>query len=307
MTKFIASLFSCMVKLLYICADFASVAFYPLSKLFSKNKIRILCYHRVCDLPKTKDLMLTYNVTPTVFDQQMAFLSQNGFNVITLEQLVDYKHEKKGHPTKTVVITFDDGYRDNYINAFPVLQKYNFKATFFVVTDYINSDRIFQWLDLGNESLSHCQKNKQYWLPLTKDHILNMDADGACFGSHTKTHRNLNNANKRMVLEELRDSKQCLEKILLKPIRCFSYPYGAVNKLTKNWVSETGYSCAVTVKAGGNTLNSDFLELRRTSIQGQDSCAKFRRKVEGAYDWFEYLLETLGFVKRIVLRKAGRE
>ncbi len=127
-----------------------------------------------------------------------------------------------------------------------------------------------------------------------------MDADGACFGSHTKTHRNLNNANKRMVLEELRDSKQCLEKILLKPIRCFSYPYGTVNKLTKNWVSETGYSCAVTVKAGGNTLNSDFLELRRTSIQEQDSCAKFRRKVEGAYDWFEYLLETLGFVKRIV-------
>ena len=236
MTKLRNFLFSHVVNVVYAYVDFASIVFHPLSKLLSKKGIRILCYHRVCDLPETKDYMRNLTVSPATFAQQMAFLSQNKFNVITLEQFVEYKHEKREPPPKTIVITFDDGYRDNYINAFAILGKYGFKANFFVVTDYIDSDIIFQWLNLGKESLSHSQENKRYWLPLTKDDILAMNANGACFGSHTKTHCSLNSVDESRAMEELRGSKECLEKILLKPVIFFCYPYGTVSKLTKNWV-----------------------------------------------------------------------
>ncbi len=299
-------LFHCVVNLSDGCVDVASVIFYPFSKLLSRKGVRILCYHRVCDLPETKDDMRIYNVPPAAFAQQMAFLSQNGFQVITLEQFVEYKQQNRKPPPKTVIITFDDGYRDNYLNAFPILEESNFKATFFVVTDYINSDRIFHWLNLGKKSLSHYEENKQYWLPFGKDDILSMSNKGACFGSHTKTHCNLKDVDESRAMEELRGSKECLEKKLLKPVRCFCYPFGGLSELIKNWVKAAGYDCAVSVEMGCNTLNGDFFNLRRTSISGQDSYAKFKRKVEGAYDWVGYLIRGASLIKRIMFRMVGR-
>lgn len=292
-------------KMLHSCAEFISVIIHPLSKLWNKNQVRILCYHRVCDLPETNDSMMYLNVPPEAFAQQMAFLSQNGFNVITLDQFIDYKYENKKYPSKTVIITFDDGYRDNYINAFPILEKYNFRGTFFIVTDYIDGDRIFHWLKLGGKSLAHSQGNKQYWLPLSQGQILDMSAQGACFGSHTRSHCSFNSVDKSVAMEELKGSKEYLEKILRKPVRCFCYPYGDTNKSVKSLVKAAGYSAAVSTMAGGNTLKSDFFELRRIVINKKDSYAKFRRKVEGAYDWIEYLLPAFRFIQQIIFQKQG--
>jgi len=247
--------------------------------------------------------MVNLNVPPKVFAQQMAFLSQNGFNVITLEQFIDYRNENKKLPPKTVIITFDDGYRDNYLNAFPILEKHNFKATFFVVTDYINSDEIFHWLQLGEQSLFHFQENRQYWLPLSQQSILDMSAQGACFGSHTKTHCCLSDVDENRVMEELNGSREYLEKILLKPVRCFSYPYGGMNKSVGGLVKAGGYRAAVTTKRGGNSLKSEPLQLRRIAIYGQDSLDKFVRIVEGAYDWFEYLLPAIIFIQRLIFQR----
>lgn len=290
-------------NILYACIDFISIVVHPLSKILNNNRIRILLYHRVYDLVGMGDSMVNLSVPPKVFAQQMAVLAQNGFNVITLEQLINYRDENRKPPPKTAIITFDDGYRDNHINAFPILERYNFKATFFVVTDYIN-DGIFQWLKLGEELLSHYQENKQYWLPLSERHIIDMSAQGACFGSHSSTHCSLSNVSEGRALKELNDSKEHLEKILSKPVRCFSYPYGKVNKSVKGLVKAIGYRAAVTTKEGGNTLRSDFFELRRTAIDGQDSPAKFKRKVEGAYDWwFRYLLPVIVSAQRTILRK----
>ena len=292
-------------KMVHSCAEFISVIIHPLSKLWSKNQVRILCYHRVCDLPETNDSMMYLNVPPEAFAQQMAFLSQNGFNVITLEQFIEYKDGNRKPPSKTVVITFDDGYRDNYINAFPILEKYNFKGTFFIVTDYIDGDRIFHWLKLGEKSLAHSQENKQYWLPLSRGEILDMSAQGACFGSHTRSHCSLNSVDKNVAMEELKGSKECLEKILLKPVRCFCYPYGDMNNSVKSLVKAAGYSAAVSTLAGGNTLKSDFFELRRIAIPRQYSYVKFKRRVEGAYDWIEYLLPAFRFIQQIIFQKQG--
>ena len=300
-------LFSGLGSIFRAGIDFISIVIYPVAKLLGKNKIRILCYHRVCDLPETKDIMHWLNICPEVFAQQMAFLTQNGFNVITLEQLVSYKEKKTKPPPKTVILTFDDGYRDNYLNAFPILEKYGFKGTFFVVTDYIGSDRIFHWLKLGEKSLAHSRENRPYWLPLSPKEMLEMSARGACFGSHSKTHLYLSDIDEDEAIEELKQSKEYLERLLSKPVRCFAYPFGNFNKSVKGLVKAAGYKMAVTVKAGSNTLRSSPFELRRTVIEAKDSPSRFRRKVEGAYDWWLRLAPLVGSVGQILFQWQRRK
>ena len=284
-------------KLRHNAVDFISIIVHPLFRLLGKKRIRILLYHRVCDLPE--EAGFAFYVTPAKFSQQMEFLSRNGFNVMTLNELTDYRDGYNNLPLKSIVITFDDGYSDNYVNAFPILQRYNLKATFFVVTDYINSDSIFPWLNLDKGSLQHYQADKASWLPLTRQNILDMAAHGASFGAHTKTHCTLDSVEESEAIEELVDSRKCLEKILSTSVRCLSYPYGRVNNRIKNLAKEAGYRVAVA-GVGSNTLRTDPFELRRITVQQQDSLAKFKRQIEGAYDWREYLQPVLKFIYYIL-------
>jgi len=167
-------------KLRHNAADFISIIVHPLFRLLRKKRIRILLYHRVCDLPEEAGFV--FYVTTEAFSQQMEFLSRNGFNVMTLDELTDYRDKYKKLPPKSIIITFDDGYSDNYVNAFPILQRYNLKATFFIATAYINSQNIFPWLELDKRSFQHYQEDKASWLPLTRQNILDMAAHGASFG-----------------------------------------------------------------------------------------------------------------------------
>lgn len=288
-----------------VSVEIISTLVHPFSRSVLTGRIRILCYHRVCDLPHTDDVMHALHVSTGAFDEQMAFLAGNGFNVITLEQLVRYRDKNQQPPPKTIIVTFDDGYRDNYLNAFTIMEKYGLKGTFFVVTDYTTSNKVFQWLRLGQASLAHLDENRQYWVPLSAEEIREMSAQGSCFGSHTKTHCRLTHVSGRQAQEELKGSKAWLEALLDRPITCFSYPFGAMNDLIRNWVDAAGYRVAVA-KVGSNTLKSNFLELRRFSVSSEDSLSKFIRKVEGAYDWqFNWLMPLLDSAKRTI-RRWGR-
>lgn len=300
-------LFTSLTNALYLVAEIISVVIYPVCRLLVRNRFRILCYHRVCDLPKTRDYVYRISVSPAAFNEQMAFLSQNGFNVITLDEFIERRDSGKKLEPKTVAITFDDGYGDNYLIAFPILRKYGFRATFFVTTDYIDSNNIFHWLKLGEELLSHSQEESQYWLPLTKQYILDMSNYGVSFGSHSKSHCNLTEVDLGLAEKEVSGSKEQLEKLLSRQVICFSYPYGKMSEQVKNLVKAAGYKAAVTVKGGSNTLESDFFQLRRTSIGRDDSFARFKRKVEGAYDWFEYSLQAAGLAKRFMFELWGQD
>ncbi len=280
--------------------DFISIIIHPLSKLLGRNQVRILTYHRVCNLPEIDDFTW---LSVSAFAQQMAYLSENGFNIITLEQFIDYKDKNIEPPPKTLIITFDDGWRDNYVNALPLLEKYNFRASFFIATDYIDSDEVFSWLTLSKQSIMLSRENKAYWLPLSRQDILEMKARGASFGSHTKTHCSLSDVDESRAMEELRGSKDKLEEILSEPVRCFSYPFGDVAKSAKSLCQTAGYRAIVGGKVRGNTLKSDFLELRRITIYREDSFNKFKRNVEGAYDWCGYLQPPFRFILRIIFQR----
>lgn len=277
---------------------------FPLYELIGKKKVRILLYHKVCDLPEGK--YRDHAVPPASFARQMDYLSRNGFNVITLERFLEYREKSIKPPLKTVVITFDDGYMDNYLNAVPVLEEYNFKATFFVVSDYIDSEEPFRFLDWDELMLSQFQENKDHWLPLTRRMILDMSARGFLFGSHTRSHPALDKVEKKVAVEELRGSKERLEEILSRPVISFSYPYGELNETAKTLVKAAGYKVAVAVMGPGSTIKSDFFELGRVAIERCDSFLRFKNKLRGAYDWERYRLGFMQLLRRVFSIRRGR-
>lgn len=277
---------------------------YPLYVFWHGKRIRILMYHRVCDLPAHGKIQY-WNVHPESFAEQMDFLFRRGFSTITLDEFIDCKEKNRKPPPKSIIITFDDGYADNYINAMPILEKYGFRATFLIVTDYIGGQEPFQWpgLEWDEPSLSHYQKNRESWLPLNEAMLLDMNKRGASFGSHTMTHCALNQVEKDEAIRQLEDSKKRLEGILSTPVRCFSYPFGEITEEIKGLVKAAGYRAAACSKFGGNSLESDFFELRRIVIEEQDSIYRFKNKIEGAYDWYGYCQRFVQCLRQVFLRE----
>lgn len=269
-----------------------------------KGRFRILQYHSVRDVPQ--GMKFSFNVTPMAFARQMEYLARNNYNIITFDKLASYKYQGQTLPPKSVIITFDDGYVDNYANAFPILKRHDFKATVFLVTDSIDSGCIFHWLKLDERLRASQQEEKSSWLPLDKQSILDMQAQGMSFGAHTRTHCALDSIEEDKAIDEIASSRKCLEDILSKPVTYFAYPFDKVNEKIKGLVKESGYKIAVG-GTGSNTLKSDFFKLKRIEIEKGDSLKKFARKVNGAYDWIEYLFSAKIFITRALSQMRRNE
>lgn len=201
------------------------------------KSIPILLYHRVGS--EVDD----YTVTTTRFEKDMETLRWEGFNTLTLEQVK--KHLQRANsplPEKPIIITFDDGYLDNYTNVFPILQKYSMKASFYIITGMVGLDD-----------------------RLTISQIREMEAAGMDFGSHTITHRLLAELTYKEAEIELTKSKYDLEQILGKVVDFIAYPGGSYNSDTLKIASEAGYIGGLTTHYGLETFNLSF-EIKRIPI-----------------------------------------
>jgi peptidoglycan/xylan/chitin deacetylase (PgdA/CDA1 family) len=202
------------------------------------NGIPVLLYHHVTD-EKTHLPKLT--VSTEVFDMQLARLKQAGFETITADDLIGYMSGKGAAlPAKPVLISFDDGYDDNYFNAFPILKKYGFRATIFMVG--VNIDA------------SHRLSAKQ---------IKEMSEYGIDFGAHSVTHRDLTSIAPSELRKETRKSKAAIEKITGKKVKLFSYPYGIYNLPVWEDVEFAGFDGAVTTLSGLTKKDFDNIYLMR--------------------------------------------
>lgn len=202
------------------------------------NGIPVLLYHHVSD-GRTDLPALT--VTTAEFERQMALLRGAGFETISPRQFIAYMEEEAVTlPAKPVLITFDDGYEDNYTHAFPVLQRFGFSAVIFMVD--INIDRDGR---------------------LSSRQIREMAAQGIAFGSHSVTHPNLTTLSGRELRHEVRDGKRKLEKLTRKEAELFSYPYGYFNLPAWEAADMAGYKAAFTVLPGLNHSERDNLFLLR--------------------------------------------
>lgn len=224
--------------------------------------VPIIMYHSVN--PKVLPEMESLIVSPNTFERQMRFLKEWHYNVVPLESIADFIKNKKKVPSRTIAITFDDGYKDNYTYAFPILKKYNLPATIFIVVNEVDSARLdrLNWREIKameNSGLitvgSHCLDH----IPLTD----------------IKSEKNL--------ISQIFDSKKIIEEKLGKPVTMFCYPIGRFNDKVRRLIIDAGYKLSVVTNPGGKYPNDDIFVLKRLKIS------------ENARNLFIFWVETSGF------------
>jgi len=202
----------------------------------SNINIPILMYHSIESMPKGT-IMRSLHVPPHRFKFQMWMLKLLGYQALSLKKLKPYLDGKK--QGKVVGITFDDGYQNNLINAAPILLKYDFSATCYIVSE-----------NLGLSNTWDLDKGITQRPLMTIDEInewLNLGMD---IGGHTKTHADLTKISIETAQKEINDCRVDLEKIFKTSITDFCYPFGRFNELISNLVIDSGYLSATTMDRG---------------------------------------------------------
>ncbi len=280
---FIKSLFMKLIKIsatpLYWTATLQS-------RFQTHKKIPILLYHKITDVSEGIDAF--WNVSPGLFSEQIEFLLENGFQVISLQSFYDTSQFKNNLPRSTVILTFDDGYANFYTNVYPVLCKYRLPATVFLTVQYTGTNSFYEW---DRPLIAKKKEFEKEFRPLSWNQINEMKESGLItFGSHSMSHPHLGRLPDDKIVYELRESKRILEERLEQPILFFSYPggsyaYGDVNKNTRRHLVECGYKLACTSRTGRNRISDDILSLKRIGISRHDDIPLFRAKLTGGCDW----------------------
>jgi peptidoglycan/xylan/chitin deacetylase (PgdA/CDA1 family) len=183
------------------------------------------------------------------FEAQMNYLYREGYNTISPDQLADYLQYGKKLPTNPILITLDDGYVDNYQVAYPILQKYHFTATIFVITDFVS----------------------QYPNYLTWNEIKEMSDNGLSFEDHTLSHISLPKASDQEISKQLVKSKEALEWRIGKKVEYLAYPGGDYDQRVIQLTKDAGYRAAFTVNFGRDRVNSTLYTLNRIPVFGGGS------------------------------------
>jgi len=213
--------------------------------------IPILTYHRFAE-----DCSSPLCMPAKTFEHQMRYLKENGYHVITAEDLVVFLGYRQGLPHKSVLITMDDGYRSVYNIAYPILKKYGFKATLFIYTSFVGVSK----------------------MAITWDQLKEMQTDGFTIGSHTIYHSDLTNPKEgeseqehiARLKEELTGSKKIIDRKLGQETYLLAYPFGYYDQRSIQMAKEAGYKLAMSVKRGGNPFYANPFTLRRDQILEKD-------------------------------------
>lgn len=214
--------------------------------------IPVLMYHSV-DFEKGNEL----RIPKEQFREQMTYLKDNGYTTLTLKELQDFLINNKVIPEKSVVITLDDGYVDNYTNAYPVLKELGLYATIFAITSNIDKDK----------------------RSITSEQIKEMEKDGVYVESHTVNHDELEKLDYQQQLKTMKDSKDVLQKISGRKIDYIAYPYGKFNKETIKAAQEAGYTMAVTTNGAWSNKEDGIYTLDRVYISANYSMEEFKRRI----------------------------
>jgi peptidoglycan/xylan/chitin deacetylase (PgdA/CDA1 family) len=222
-------------------------------------------------LPKNKSKFNRLRVTPNEFEKQLKWLKKNNFQSFTLSELVSLKEV----PSKSVVITFDDGYEDNITNALPLLKKYNFKATVYIVLNRFEQN----WAtdkDLNKSSDELNQENM-----LSDKQVKEMINSGLIeIGSHTLNHVNLPSLNASKKLDEIRKSKEEIEKKFDIKCNSFAYPFGFFDEESILYSKEAEYTNATTTVKGVYTKKFSNFEIPRIMVSGRQGIYAFILKMK---------------------------
>lgn len=248
-----------LLLLLYLLAALLLTVFLCLVREASTG-IPVLSYHQINDTEQN-----SMTVPTDVFQQQMAYLAENGYHTITPDELTAFLTDNQPLPDKPVLITFDDGYRDNFTNAFPVLKKYHMTATIFLVSDYM--DRFDKYL--------------------TWQQVKELSEYGIAMESHTLSHYVLTDLSPASLHQQLEGGKLATEWYTRQFTEYIAYPCGSVNESVLQEVKNCGYK-------GGFTVNYNLVQpgdnpylLSRVPIFGNNryGLLRFKLRLHGAPLW----------------------
>lgn len=221
----------------------------PVSNLVNDNRgIPVLYYHSV---KESADNEVT--ISPEMLKAELKYIHDEGYVTLTISQVKAYILNESPIPEKSILITFDDGYMDNYYSAFPILKEFNMTATIFCITSELDGS---------------------YYL--SKEAIREMSAYGIDIESHTLTHPHLNKLSYDQQLVELVASKKTLEEITGKEISSLAYPYGDFNDDSVKATKEAGYTLGFTTKLGLSDRNDNPLTLDRIYISSEYDINEFK-------------------------------
>lgn len=218
-------------------------------------RVPILMYHYISVPPEDADIYrLDLSVDPETFRAQMQYLAENGYTSIDLYDLSLAITNKIELPAKPVIITLDDGYVDNYWYAFPILQEFGLKATFFVVTEFIDN-------------------NNPYYM--SWEMVETMAAAGMRIEPHSKNHPDLSGRERDFLIYQMLGSQETIAAHIGYTPRYFAYPGGRYDELAMQILDELGYWGAVTTQGGKWHGFNDRFEWTRVRVRRTTPLAEF--------------------------------
>ncbi|WP_432661865.1 polysaccharide deacetylase family protein [Wukongibacter baidiensis] len=229
----------------------------PIAYGVQEVSIPILMYHNLVDDNEEGDGL---NVSKERFEDQLRYLKFHGYHTIDFSEMDRYFKGEGNLPPNPIIITFDDGYQSNYQYGYPILKKYGYKATVFMITDYIGKE--------GYMSGGVLKK-------IQSDGVFDVE-------SHSATHNyNLSELSHDEMVKDVRGSKQKLEELLEKPVNVFCYPYGRSSEKLRKILKDEGYTIAVTTQYGVSAKGSDLLRFKRLRVSGKDPGNSLIKRIEG--------------------------
>jgi peptidoglycan/xylan/chitin deacetylase (PgdA/CDA1 family) len=241
--------------------------------------IPVLMYHHVA--PRAGDMV---TVTPETFEGQMRHLSEGGYSALSLDDLLSFVRGEAEPPRRAVAITFDDGWLDNGVYAFPVLRRYGFRSAIFVVTDWV--ERASPPPSAGEpaafpphrEARERAERGESRGLVLDWGRLAEMRASGVVdVYSHTRSHLKCDRVTEDVVAEELRSAKRTVEERLGSPCPYLCWPYGKFTPRATAIAREEGYAAAFTTRHGVVRRGADPFDLPRIVVK--DSVPWFTRRM----------------------------
>lgn len=219
----------------------------------NKESIPVLMYHAIRDGEDNP-----YIIPVAKFKEQMEYLKAEGYNTLTMDELYNYLNSNIKIPKKSIVLTFDDGYEDNYLNAYPILKKMGFKATIFVVPSYLDKGTLF----------------------LKTDDLRVMSENGIEIESHTYNHVKLSTLSYEEQKDNLKKAKEILEDKINKKVNFIAYPFGSYNDETFKAVKASGYKMAFTIEGRWAPKRTNALKVNRIYIGPKTRMNDFISRVE---------------------------
>lgn len=231
-----------------------------------KYTVPVMMYHNVGKV----DVFREDTVSPENFERQLKFLRTRGYHILTLAELVDGIKAGKKFKHNTVAVTFDDGMKNNFTAAYPILSQYKIPTTFFICPGKIGKPDYLSW-----------------------DDVLAMKKGGMSIASHSVHHAYLPKLSIKEQIYEIQESKKILEAKLGESVDFFAYPIGGFNEQIKETLRKSGYAAGFTTNRGNDRLDRDVYEINRIRFGDRDTNDWIlTAKLSGYYNLFRKLKKS---------------